>query len=101
MNTQDEIGNIVAELQRLQIQESQLLQRLDRLNELNSSNATVPPSTTRVFAIGDLVKIKKKPRPLQARQGTIIRIGDTNRITVLARNGTKIIRAPFNLIHVD
>ncbi len=59
MNTQDEIGNIVAELQRLQIQESQLLQRLDRLNELNSSNATVPPSTTRVFAIGDLVKIKK------------------------------------------
>ncbi len=100
MNTQDKIGNIVAELQRLQIQESQLLQRLDRLNELNSSNAAVPPSTSRVFAIGDLVKIKK-PRPLQARQGTIIRIGDTNRITVLARNGTKIIRAPFNLIHVD
>ncbi len=72
MNTQDKCGNIVAELQRL-----------DRLNELNSSNATVPPSTTRVFAIGDLVKIKN-PRPLQARQGTIIRIGDTNRITVLA-----------------
>ena len=47
MNTQDDIGIIVAELQRLQIQESKLLQRLDRLNELNSSNATVPPITTR------------------------------------------------------
>jgi hypothetical protein len=100
MNTQDEISNIVAELQRLQIQESQLLQRLDRLNELNSNNATVPPSTARVFVIGDLVKIKN-PRPLQARQGTIIKIGVSNRITVLARNGTKIIRAPFNLIHID
>jgi hypothetical protein len=104
MNTQDEIGDIVAELQRLQIQESQLLQRLERLNVLNSSNATVSPSTPgtpRAFVLGDLVTIKN-PRPLQAKQGTIVKIGvGTDRITVLARNGTKIIRSSLNLRHVD
>jgi hypothetical protein len=102
MNTQDEIGDIMAELQRLQIQESRLLKRLERLNSSNATAASPStPSTQRAFVIGDLVAIKN-PRPLQAKQGTIIKIGvGTDRITVLARNGAKIIRSSLNLSLVD
>jgi hypothetical protein len=116
-NTQDEIKDIVAQLQRLQIQETELLQRLERLNEADSNSSipqqnarVVPPSArsapptaraTRVFVIGDLVRIKN-PKLLQANQGTIIRIGvGTDRITVQTRNGSKIVRASSNLIHLD
>jgi hypothetical protein len=101
MNTQDEIGDITAELQRLQIQESRLLKRLERLNSSNATVSPSTPSTQRAFVIGDLVTIKN-PRPLQAKQGTITKIGvGTDRIAVLARNGAKIIRSSLNLSHVD
>ena len=97
---QDEIKDIVAQLQRLQIQESELLQRLERLNETNSGSSGAP-ITTQEFVIGDLVRIKN-PRPLQAKQGTIVKIGvNTNRIPVQTRSGTKIVRAPSNLVHID
>ena len=97
---QDEIRDIVTQLQCLHLQESELLKRLERLNkaDIYASNT---PITTREFVIGDVVQIKN-PRPLQAKKGTIIRIGiDTNRITVQAKNGSKIIRAPFNLAHIS
>ena len=100
---QDEIQDIVAQLQRLHLRESELLSRLERLSTADSNTTPgLPDATaTRVFVIGDLVQIKN-PRPLQAKKGTIIRIGvDTDRITVQARNGTKIIRASFNLVHID
>jgi hypothetical protein len=94
---QEEIKNIVAQLQRLQIQESELLQRLDRAIETESRASGAP----REFQIGDLVQIKN-PKPFQARQGTIVKIGiGTNRITVQARNGSKVVRASFNLRHID
>jgi hypothetical protein len=100
-HVQDEIKEIVAQLQQLQIQESELLQCLERLNEEADDNAFEPPIRTREFVIGDLVQIKN-PRPLQAKKGTIIRIGvDMDCITVQAKNGSKIIRASFNLIHID
>ena len=96
----DEIKNIVSQLQRLQIHEAELLQRLERLSEADR-HASGPPITTREFVIGDVVKIRN-PRPLQAKRGTVIRIGvGTNRVTVLARNGSKIVRAPSNLIHIN
>jgi hypothetical protein len=97
---QDEIKNIVSQLQRLQLQETELLQRLEFLNE-TETNATQSPIATRLFVIGDEVRIKN-PRPLQPKKGKIIRIGvDTDRITVLAKNGSKVVRASSNLIHID
>jgi hypothetical protein len=99
-NGQDETEGIVAQSQSLQIRESELLQRLERLNEANR-NTSGTPIATRVFVIGDLVRIKN-PRPLQAKQGTVIRIGvDTDRITVQTKNGSKIVRASYNLTHIN
>ena len=97
----EEIKNIVAQLKGLQIQESELIQRLERLSETNSRNTT-SPIRTREYKIGDLVRIVN-PKPFQIKKGHIIRIGaDTDRITVQSTNGSsKVIRASFNLIHLD
>ena len=100
---QDDLQDIVAQLQRLQIEQSRLLDRIDRLSERNhdAARGDRPADATRPFAIGDLVRINN-PRPLQAKKGKIIRIGvETNRITVETKNGSKIIRAPSNLTHLD
>ena len=97
---QDEIKDIVAQLQSLHIQESELLQRLERLSETNSYTAG-SQTTTRDFRIGDSVQIKN-PKPFQSKKGTIVRIGDgTDRITVQPKNGSKIVRASKNIIHSD
>ena len=99
-NGGDEIKNIVAQLQRLHLQESELLQRLERLSETDSQTGK-SPSITRDFRIGDFVQIKN-PKPFQIKQGTIIRIGvDTDRITVQSKNGSKIVRASFNVIRIE
>jgi hypothetical protein len=99
-NGQEEIEDIVSQSQNLQIRESELLQRLERLNEANR-NTSGTPIATRVFVIGDIVRIKN-PRPLQAKQGTIIRIGvDTDRITVQTKNGSKIVQASCSLAHIN
>ena len=100
-NKQDEIKDIVAQLQRLQIQETELLQRLERLNEADSHTLELPVTQTkREFRIGDLVQITN-PKPFQIKKGTIVKIGaGTNRITVQSRNGTKIVRASSNLAHI-
>jgi hypothetical protein len=102
MRNGDEIKDIVAQLQRLQIQETELLQRLELLSAADS-NASASPITTREFVIGDLVQILN-PGRLQAKRGTVIKIGvGTNRITVQAKNGSKSVRAPYNLnlIHIN
>jgi hypothetical protein len=96
---QDEMEDIVTQLQNLQIRKSELLQRLEHLNEANPNTSETPIATRvlRAFVIGDLVRIKNL-RPLQAKQGTITRIGvDTDRITVQTKNGSKIVRASHNL----
>ena len=98
-NEQDEIKEIVAQLKHLQIQQTKLLQRLERLSETDDQT-TATPSPTREFRIGDLVQIKN-PKPLQIKKGTIIKIGvSTDRITVQSKNGSKIVRASFNLVHL-
>jgi small-conductance mechanosensitive channel len=56
----------------------------------------VPPDATREFAIGDRVQIKN-PGRYQASGGTIAKIG-ANRITVRTASGSKILRAPKNLL---
>ena len=75
-----------------------LIRRLNRLSEAGNQT-TGTHIRVREFSIGDKVKILN-PGPLQAKTGTIIRIGvGTNRITVLAEDGTKIVRASSNLQH--
>jgi hypothetical protein len=83
------------QLQNLQIQQATLISLLERLSE-GGENASGPTTgTTREFEIGDRVRIRN-PRRLQAIRGKIVRIG-TSRITVEAKNGTTIVRAPKNL----
>ena len=99
-NERDEIKVIVAQLKQLQIQETELLQRLEQLNEADS-NPSRSPCVTRGFAIGDLVQIKN-PRPLQAKKGTIMKIGvATDRVAIQAKNGSKTVRASSNVFHVE
>ena len=99
-NGQDKIKEIAAQLQRLQVQETELLQRLERLSEADSHTSR-SPVTTRGFAIGDLAQMKK-PRPLQAKKGAITKIGiGADCITLLTKNGSKTVRASFNLIRVN
>jgi len=99
-NRQDEIRDIVAQLQGLQIRESELIQRLERLSKADSPIAG-SPTPTRDFRIGDLVQINN-PKPFQFKKGNIIRIGaDTDRITVQSRNGSKVVRASFNLTLIE
>jgi hypothetical protein len=98
----DNIKDIIEQLQRLQIQQDGLLARLGALSEDNEPQRTstraarVQPDAPREFAIGDRVQIRNSAR-YQANRGTIIRIG-TSRITVETWNGSKIVRAPHNLI---
>jgi hypothetical protein len=102
MSSEQDIKDIVAQLQQLSIQQSELLQRLGRLTTSgrNTSNNTAGrPNATREFAIGDRVRIRN-PRLSQATRGTITKIGPS-RITVLATNGTKILQAPWNIILED
>jgi hypothetical protein len=91
---QDKIKNIVAQLKRLQTQESELLQRLERLSEVESQSATSP--------IGDKVQIKN-PKPFQIKKGIVMRMGaDADRITAQSKNGSKIVRgASCDITHVD
>ena len=98
MDRNQDVKDIIIQLESLQIQQTTLIARLGRLSESAENNREATPAlfTTREFVIGDKVRIKN-PRVLQSNKGTIVRVGD-NRITVLAKNGTRIIRAPKNLI---
>ena len=100
----NEVQDLITELSRLQLQQTEVITRLTRLTETqHRETRTVsppprptPPETTREYAIGDRVRITN-PRPFQATTGTVRKIG-TNRITVRAASGSNIIRAPKNLI---
>ena len=97
MSNEQDITEVIAQLQRLQLQQSELLQRRTRLSESeDNNNAAGQANTPRELAIGDRVRITT-PGRFQSNSGKIIRIG-TGRITVQANNGTKIVRAPKNLV---
>jgi hypothetical protein len=105
MNNEQEIAEIVIQLQQLQLQQSELLQRISQVSEGNNANtaqqeadtprAAQAASQPREFAIGDRVRIIN-PSRFQASSGRIIKIG--KRITVQAKNGSKIQRAAKNLV---
>ena len=98
-NKQQEIKEIVAQLRHLQREEEELLRRLEQLNITENQTFESPRAqTTREFKIGDLVQIRN-PKIFQIKKGTIVRIGSL--ITVQAKNGTKIVRAPSNIIHIN
>jgi prefoldin subunit 5 len=99
MSNKQDIKDIIAQLQSLQLQQAVLIQRLERLSETREDNSNVTTiatvDVTRRFAVGDRVLINN-PGRFQATKGTITKIGNS-RITVQARNGSKITRAPHNL----
>jgi hypothetical protein len=81
MSNEQDIKDIVAHLEQLQIQQSELLHCLERLvGSGDNNNATVQPDATREFAVGDRVRIRN-PGLLQAVRGTVTKIG-TSRIIV-------------------
>ena len=97
MSNEQDIKDIVAQIERLQIRQTALVQRLARLTAIGNNNTnTERPNTIQEFRVGDQVRIIN-PGLRQANRGTISNIGNS-RITVQARDGTKIIRAPKNLI---
>ena len=103
MNNDKELEDIVTQLKRLQIQQTELIARLEQLNEgkrsVTQEKDTKPAPTIarRTFKIGDQVRIRN-PGLLQANYGIIVKIkSNTDRITVQAKNGSKIVRAAKNV----
>lgn len=97
----DEVADIIEQLQALQVRESELLGRLEEATtgeRGRNGESAAPNRPAGRFIIGDRVIIRN-PRPFQPKRGTIVKVGA--RITVLASNGTKVVRAPSNLIRDD
>jgi transcription antitermination factor NusG len=92
----EEVKDIIAQLQRLQIKQDSLIARLGRLSQ-SAEHTGTPPDTAREFVVGDWVRIKN-PGVFQPAKGRIVKIG-ISRVTVQARNGTKVVRDPKNLTH--
>jgi hypothetical protein len=94
----DEVQDLIKQLKNLQLQQTELLVRLERArgNEARAGVYDEEESGTRKFAIGDKVWIKN-PTRFQADQGVITKIGP-NRVTIHKKTGSKILRAPKNLI---
>jgi hypothetical protein len=94
----DEVQDLIKQLKNLQLQQTGLLVHLERArgNEARTGVYDEEESGTRKFAIGDKMRIKN-PTRFQADQGVITKIGP-NRVTVHTETGSKILRAPKNLI---
>jgi dsDNA-specific endonuclease/ATPase MutS2 len=98
-NDKDEVQDLIEQLKNLQLQQTELLARLERarINEARRTGIQdKEESSTREFAIGDKVRIKN-PTRFQVNQGVITKIG-SSRITVHTKTGSKILRAPKNLV---
>jgi hypothetical protein len=94
----DEVQDLIRQLKNLQLQQTELLVRLERAkgDEARAGVYDEEESGTQKLAIGDKVRIKN-PTRFQADQGVITKIGP-NRVTVHTKTGSKILRAPKNLI---
>jgi hypothetical protein len=102
MSGNSEVQDLIAELTRLQLRQTEVIGRLTRLTETQhretrtvSPHRSTLPEPTRKFAIGDRVRITN-PRPFQVTTGLVQKIG-TRRITVRTASGSNIVRAPKNL----
>jgi hypothetical protein len=94
----DEVQDLIRQLKNLQLQQTELLVRLERArgDEARAGVYDEEEPGTQKFAIGDKVRIKN-PTRFQADQGVITKI-EPNRVTVHTKTGSKILRAPKNLI---
>ena len=117
MSGNDDIVDIIAQLQHLQLQQADLLTQLRRANQQNVERnhvqqagigernanqdnvASEVSDTQQDLQVGDRVRILN-PGRFQANRGTIIKIG-ANRVTVQASNGTKIQRAHHNIVILE
>jgi hypothetical protein len=94
-NKNDEVKALINRLKELQLEQSVIIASLELLSEVEGDVKDIDEGiVTRKFVIGDVVRITN-PRPFQAAKGTIRNIG--KRITVEARNGSKIVRLSKNL----
>ena len=94
MSSDQSIADIVAQLNQLQLQQSELLTQLTGLSGRNAIPVVVD-GTQSEFQVGDSVRILN-PRGPQANTGVISKIS-ANRITVTTASGSKIIRAYHNI----
>jgi hypothetical protein len=101
MSSEEEIQNIIIQLQRLQIRQSELLTQLEGISEANLTRVaprTVPRArelnNPTNFVIGDRVRILN-PGILQTATGTVIKIGE-KQISIQTRTGIRH-RLPKNI----
>jgi hypothetical protein len=119
----DEVQDLISQLNRLQLQQTELFARLEKaIGDKDAQTRGVGKedaqtrevaheieveqtrefaiahevAQTREFAIGDRVIIKN-PNLFQTDRGKITKIGN-KRITLTTQSGSKILRAPKNLV---
>jgi hypothetical protein len=105
----DDVKDLISQLTRLQLQQTDLLARLDTAVQVQTAligtsdeaepfaqAAFIESEPTRNLEIGDKVTISN-PNLFQANEGTITKIGK-KRITVTTASGQKIVRAPKNIL---
>ncbi len=119
----DEVQDLITQLNRLQLQQTELFARLEKAvgdEDAQTRGIRKEDAQTREiahkieveqtrefviahvvaqtveFAIGDRV-IVKNPNPFQTDRGKITKIGK-KRITLTTQSGSKILRAPKNLV---
>jgi hypothetical protein len=119
----DEVQDLISQLNRLQLQQTELFARLEKAigdkdaqtRRVGKEDAQTGEVANKVevaqtrefvvahevaqtgdFAVGDRV-IVKNPNPFQADRGKITKIGN-KRITLTTQSGRKILRAPKNLV---
>jgi hypothetical protein len=94
-NKNDEVKALINRLKQLQLEQSVIITSLELLSEVEGDVKGIEEgNVARQFVAGNVVHITN-PRPLQAAKGTITKIG--KRITVEAKNGSKIVRLSKNL----
>ena len=121
MSNDNDIEDIIAQLQRLQLQQTDLLNQLQQANRLHQANrgnaerahqagvndrqveqdtsvAEVSDSQ-QDLQVGDQVRIIN-PGRFQAHRGTVINFGP-NRVTIQTANGNKIQRAHHNVVVIE
>jgi hypothetical protein len=94
-NKNDEVKALINRLKQLQLEQSVIITSLELLSEVEGDVKGIEEgNVARQFVAGNVVHITN-PRPLQAAKETITKIG--KRITVEAKNGSKIVRLSKNL----
>ena len=96
MNNEDNIDELLTQLNRLRIEESNIIKRIIQVrNKNNNEETNNEREQEEELKIGDTVRILN-PRRFQENTGVISKIG-ASRVTITPRKGIKIIRHPRNI----